>query len=186
MIHPQYIVIVKLFKTKKNAQYHVETNKSDVYSIDDQFSFHFSRLPLLVMNILNLLHEDTLKATIAYFVCFSYHGYSKEIIFFRLFSFIKWILKRLVGLSCPKKSLTGKKFLTIFCWFYSNFWQFYWRKLPNFSFEFSNYFYGNKLSVFPYFNVKSIKSSVQSQPGLTLFIRSSRLTPKNGLTQRST
>ena len=31
--------------------------------------------PLLLMNLLNMLQEDTLKTTIAYFLCYANHGY---------------------------------------------------------------------------------------------------------------
>ena len=40
--------------------------------------------PLLLMNLLNMLQEDTLKTTIAYFLCYANHGY---ISFIRLFVF---------------------------------------------------------------------------------------------------
>ena len=34
--------------------------------------------PLLVMNVLRMLQENTLRTTIAYFLCYANHGYLKE------------------------------------------------------------------------------------------------------------
>ena len=38
------------------------------------FLFIFLVSPLLVMNVLNMLRENTLRATIAYFLCYANHG----------------------------------------------------------------------------------------------------------------
>ena len=42
------------------------------------FLFIFLVSPILVMNILNMLQDDTLRTTIAYFLCYANHGYLKK------------------------------------------------------------------------------------------------------------
>jgi hypothetical protein len=64
---------------KRRKQRNSMSKQMQVTSIllTTNFLFFFLVSPLLIMNVLNMLQEDTLKTTLAYFLCYANHGYLK-------------------------------------------------------------------------------------------------------------
>ena len=63
--------------TQSQRRFKTMSKQMQVTSVLLMANFLFVLLvsPLLIMNALNILQEDTLKTTIAYFLCYANHGY---------------------------------------------------------------------------------------------------------------
>ena len=62
-------------KTRKERRSMSKQMQVTSILLTTNFLFFSLVSPLLVMNILNMLREDTLRTTIAYFLCYANHGY---------------------------------------------------------------------------------------------------------------